>query len=249
MSEQAMRLIERQEQFPASSRVLHWLMAIMVLSMLFIGIGMAATESDRYRVLVSIHKPLGISILILVIIRMINRLLNPPPPLPVSLPRWQRIAAEGSHYMLYALMLLMPLIGWGMLSAEPYPVVLAGSLSLPPILPQNATLYATLRQLHTVLAYLFFLTVLLHFGAALFHGLVRRDGVFDSMASFGWSRPGGRGLRSHVERQPMMESNAAPLREDAHLDQLLDEALEHTFPASDPIAVGVERKLPSRPVR
>jgi cytochrome b561 len=188
MSEQQMRL-EGQARFPAISRILHWLMAIMVLSMLLIGIGMVATESNRYHVLVSIHKPLGIAILILVIVRFVNRLLNPPPPLPVSLPRWQRIAAEGSHYLLYALMLSMPLIGWGMLSAEPYPVVLAGPLRLPPILPQSATLYAWLRQLHTVLAYLFFLTFLVHFGAALFHGLVRRDGVFQSMASFGGSSP------------------------------------------------------------
>jgi cytochrome b561 len=161
----------------------------MVLSMLLIGIGMVATESRRYHVLVSIHEPLGIAILVLVIIRFVNRLLNPPPPLPVSLPRWQRMAAAGSHYLLYALMLSMPLVGWGMLSAEPYPVVLAGPLHLPPILPQNAALYAWLRQLHTVLAYLFFLTFLAHFGAALLHRLVRRDGVFESMASFGRSSP------------------------------------------------------------
>jgi cytochrome b561 len=186
---QPVRVIERQARFPAISRFLHWLMAIMVLSMLFIGIGMVATESNRYHVLVSIHKPLGIAILVLVIIRFVNRRLNPPPPLPASLPRWQRMAAEGSHYLLYALMFAMPLIGWGMLSAEPYPVVLAGSLRLPPILPQNAMLYAWLRQLHTVLAYLFFLTFLAHFGAALLHGLVRRDGVFESMASFGRSSP------------------------------------------------------------
>jgi cytochrome b561 len=191
MIEQQVRLIERQARFPAMSRFLHWLMAVMVLSMLFIGIGMVATESTRYHVLVSIHKPLGIAILVLVIIRFVNRLLNPPPPLPVSLPRWQRMAAEGSHYLLYALMLSMPLIGWGMLSAEPYPVVLAGPLRLPPILPQNAALYAWLRQLHTVLAYLFFLTFLAHFGAALLHGLVRRDGVFESMASVGRSSPRG----------------------------------------------------------
>jgi cytochrome b561 len=188
MSRQEVRLIEGQARFPAISRFLHWLMAIMVLSMLLIGVGMVATESNRYHVLVSLHKPLGIAILVLVIIRLVNRLLNPPPPLPASLPGWQRMAAEGSHYMLYALMLIMPLIGWGMLSAEPYPVVLAGSVRLPPILPQSATLYAWLRQLHTVLGYLFFFTFLAHFGAALLHVFVRRDGVFESMASFGRSR-------------------------------------------------------------
>jgi len=97
--EQQVRLIERQARFPAISRFLHWLMAIMVLSMLLIGIGMVATESNRYHVLVSIHKPLGIAILFLVIIRFVNRLLNPPLPLPESLPPWQRRAAEGSHYL------------------------------------------------------------------------------------------------------------------------------------------------------
>jgi len=180
-----------QARFPIISRLLHWLMAIMVLAMLFIGIGMAATESDRYRVLFSIHKPLGIAILILVIVRFSNRLLNPPPPLPTAMPGWQRLAAKGSHVVLYALMFTMPLVGWGMLSAAPYPVVLAGSLHLPSILPQNATLYAELRQLHTVLAYLFFLTFLAHLGAALLHGLIRRDGVFESMASFRRSRVTG----------------------------------------------------------
>jgi cytochrome b561 len=188
MIERPVRLIGRQARFPAISRFLHWLMAIVVLSMLLIGFGMVATESNRYHVLVSIHKPLGIAILVLVIIRFVNRLLNPPPPLPASLPGWQRMAAGASHYALYALMFSLPLVGWGMLSAEPYPVVLAGSLRLPPILPQNATLYAWLRQLHTVLAYLFFVTFLVHFGAALLHGLVRRDGVFESMASFARSR-------------------------------------------------------------
>ncbi len=74
------------------------------------------------------------------------------------------------------------------MSAAPYPVVVFGSVHLPAILPQNAALYAALRQLHTVLAYLFFATILAHLGAALFHALIRRDGVFESMASIGAAR-------------------------------------------------------------
>jgi cytochrome b561 len=158
-------------------------MALMVLAMLFIGVGMVASESTRYSGLLAIHKPLGIAILILVVVRLINRLLNPPPPLPDNMPGWQKLAAYGSHYALYALMLLLPLVGWGMLSAARYPVILFGSLYLPAILPQNAALYAALRELHTVLAYLFFATFVAHLGAALFHALIRRDGVFQSMAS------------------------------------------------------------------
>jgi cytochrome b561 len=158
------------ERFPATSRWLHWSMAAMIIAMLFIGIGMAATVSRRYEILVSIHRPLGIAILIFALVRLVNRMVNPPPQLPPSVPTLQRIAAVGSHYLLYALMLILPLVGWAMLSAAPYPIVT----------------YARLRGLHTALALLFFATILLHFGAALFHALIRRDGVFESMAS--WRR-------------------------------------------------------------
>jgi cytochrome b561 len=169
--------------FTAGSRLLHWVMAAMIIAMLFIGAGMAATVSRRYTVLVSLHRPLGIVILVLVVVRFLNRLMHPPPPLPKDLPAWQRLAAEGSQHLLYALMFLMPLIGWAMMSAALYPVVLFGAFRLPPITPQSASLYALLRPAHAYLAYLFFATLLAHLGAALFHGLIRRDRVLQSMAS------------------------------------------------------------------
>jgi cytochrome b561 len=159
-------------------------MAPMVVVMLFIGVGMAATVSARYDLLVSIHRPLGIAIFVLCLLRIVNRFINPPPELPDTVPSLQRLAAKTSHIVLYALMLIMPLVGWGMLSAARYPIVLYGPLRLPPILPHDLTLYAWLRDLHTDLAYLLFAIFLAHFGAALFHGLIRRDGVFESMASW-----------------------------------------------------------------
>ena len=78
-------------------------------------------------------------------------------------------------------MLALPLVGWAMLSAAGYPIGLVGSLVLPPILPRDPILYAWLRPLHTLLAYTLFGLVLAHLGAALMHGLIRRDGVFSSM--------------------------------------------------------------------
>src|SRR5207302_7776741 len=101
-------IMAQQLQFTAFSRLLHWTMAIMVLAMLFIGIGMVASLSN-YHWLISIHKPLGILILILVAIRLVNRLLNPAPPLPQGMPAWQRFAAHGSHVVLYALLFALPL--------------------------------------------------------------------------------------------------------------------------------------------
>jgi cytochrome b561 len=187
-----------QARFPAASRLLHWLMAPMIVTMLFIGVGMAASVSPRYELLVSIHRPLGVAIFVLFVIRIVNRFINPPPALPASVPPLQRFAAKASHIVLYALMFIMPLVGWGMLSAARYPVVLYGPLRLPPILPHDLTLYAWLRDLHTDLAYLFFATFLAHFGGALFHGLIRRDGVLRSMASW---RSGTIGSR-HPEMMP-----------------------------------------------
>ena len=94
---------------------------------------------------------------------------------------WERLAAKASHLVLYALMLLQPLVGWAMLSAGAYPIVLFGSLHLPPIVPESSSLYALLRGAHTYLALLLFLTFLAHLGAALLHGLIYRDGVLASM--------------------------------------------------------------------
>jgi cytochrome b561 len=168
-------------QFTGFSRLLHWVMAVLVLGMLFIGVTMVASLSDYDR-LVAIHRPLGITILALVVIRLVNRLRNPAPPLPDPMPGWQRLAATGSHVVLYALLFAMPLVGWAMLSAARYPIVLYGPLHLPPILPHDAMLYAVLRRVHTWLAYLLFATFLAHLGAALMHGLIDRDGVLASMA-------------------------------------------------------------------
>lgn len=168
-------------QFVLPARVLHWLMALMIISMLFIGIGMVTSVSERHAWLLAIHKPLGIAILVLAVVRLIVRLRNPPPPLPVDLPAIQKFAAYASHYLLYALMLTIPLVGWAMLSAGGYPVMLSHSLRLPPIFPVSATAFAILRHTHALLAVLLFLTFLAHLGAALYHGLIRRDGVLSSM--------------------------------------------------------------------
>src|SRR5215510_911326 len=154
-------LSTQPQQFPAFSRLLHWTMAAMVLAMLCIGVGMVVSLAN-YHVLVSIHRPLGIAILILVVVRFVNRLLNPPPPFPATMARAERLAATATEYVMYGFMFILPLVGWGMLSAARYPIVLFGAVHLPFILPHNLMLYAVLRQAHTIFAYLFFLTFMAH---------------------------------------------------------------------------------------
>jgi cytochrome b561 len=188
--------MSQPRQFAVVSRILHWLMAAMVLTMLGVGVAMVASLAD-YHVLVSIHRPLGIAILVLVVIRFANRLLNPPPPLPPTMSRLERLAATGSEYVMYGLMFVLPLVGWGMLSAARYPIVLYGSLHLPPILPHDAMLYAALRKTHTVLAYLFFLMFLAHFGAILYHTLIVRDGLLKRMAPWNIRSDDASSTKSH----------------------------------------------------
>ena len=171
-----------RRHFTPVQRTLHWLMAVCILAMLFIGVGMVSTITPKYLTLVSIHRPLGIAILVLAVLRLIVRLRNGAPPLPEDLPAPMKLGAELSHYALYALMIAMPLLGWGMLSAAAYPIHLFGGFDLPPILPQSDSLHTLLWNAHRSLAFVFFAVILLHIAAALFHALVRRDGVFEAMA-------------------------------------------------------------------
>ena len=171
----------QRRQFTASMRLLHWLMAAMVLTMLGVGVAMVASLGS-YHALVSFHRPLGILILLLVVIRYVNRRFSPLPPFPDTMSSQERFIASSSELVFYALLFVQPLVGWGMLSAARYPIVLFGSLHLFPILPHSVMLYAVLRKTHTILAYVLFLMFLAHFGAILFHTLIVQDGLFNRMA-------------------------------------------------------------------
>jgi len=187
----------QRTQFTAQMRVLHWTMAAMVLTQLGIGVTMVASLADYYT-LVSIHRPIGAAILVLVVVRFVVRRLSPLPPFPPTMSRLERVAAAASEYMMYGLMFVLPLVGWGMLSAARYPVVLFGSVHLPFILPHDAMLYAILRRAHTVLAYALFLAFLAHFGAILFHTLIVRDGILLRMVPW------------HVRRREVVQGSGQP---------------------------------------
>ena len=171
-----------RNRFTVLQRGLHWLMAICIIAMLFIGVGMVSTVAPSYVPLLATHKSLGITILVLALIRLGVRFRSGAPALPADLPGSIKLVARLSHYALYALMIGMPIIGWAMLSTAAYPIVLYGGLRLPPILPQSDFLHTILWNAHFYLAFAFFALILGHLAAALFHALVRRDSVFQSMS-------------------------------------------------------------------
>ena len=172
---------EAMARYPALSRWLHWGMALLIIGMVFVGTAMVDSVATWQPAAVQLHKWLGLSLLVLVALRLWQRLRHPAPPLPADLPRLQALGARGAHVALYALMIAMPLVGWAMQGAAGTPVVLPGGWVLPALVAPDLATYGLLRDAHAVLAYALFALVLLHAGAGLYHGLVRRDGVLESM--------------------------------------------------------------------
>ncbi|TFW29470.1 cytochrome b [Duganella callida] len=168
-------------RFPLALRLLHWIMAPLLLAMLLIGTGMVATVSHWRITLINLHKPLGLALLVLAVLRLLLRLRGRTPPLPASVPAPMRLAAHGSHWLLYGCMLAMPLIGWAMLSAGGFPLPSFAGIALPPLLAPDVSHYALLRALHMRLGELFYLLVCVHIMAGLMHALLLRDGVFDAI--------------------------------------------------------------------
>ncbi len=168
-------------RFALPSRILHWLMAPMVIAQLFIGVTMIASLS-YYPLLLAIHRPLGVLILIFAVIRLANRLTHQLPPFLATMGPAERKVASYSEYLLYALLLIQPLVGWAMLSAARSPIGMVGPFRLPAIAPHNLDVYGVLRACHSVFAYLLFATFTAHILAVLFHTLVLRDGLINRMA-------------------------------------------------------------------
>src|SRR6185295_14225611 len=144
-------------RFTLLSRLLHWSMAAMVIAQLLLGVTMVASLA-YYPLLLAIHRPLGIAILVFAVVRLVNRLTHHPPPFLATMSRIERRIATWSERLLYALLLLQPLVGWAMVSAAGNPIILASSIRLPAIAPHNVTLFAGLRWTHMTLAALLFAT-------------------------------------------------------------------------------------------
>ena len=162
------------------TRVLHWLTAALVFSALFIGFAMVNSVS-RYAGLVMLHKTLGVTILVVVLVRVVNRLTHRAPPLPSTVGALERKVVMLSEVSLYALLLIQPLLGWAMVSAAGGPVVVFGSLRLPRIAPFDAQLFWLLRQAHSVIAYALMAVIAAHISAVLLHTLTLRDRLIERM--------------------------------------------------------------------
>jgi len=172
----------RTDHYPATSKLLHWLVAICVLTTAPVAIMMVRmSEGPTRDTLYNFHKSLGVLILVLMILRLINRLaVGAPIPEP-GIERWQKTVSSVMHTSLYVLLLAMPIVGYIANSAYGAATPFFGLFDVPPMVDKNETLATPLFTIHRSVGWLLIILVVTHISAALYHHFVRGDAVLQRM--------------------------------------------------------------------
>jgi cytochrome b561 len=165
------------------SRWFHWGLGLVIVGMLAFGWWMnhIPARPDRlfYR---SIHADIGYMVLLLMVLRLIWRGLNPTPALPSDTPRWQRIAAIVSHWGLYAVTMVVATLGWAHSGAHtPDYSSFFGLFHVPQITSPDKAAADAYEDRHILFAYVLLALIVLHTGAALWHHFVKGDRVTSRM--------------------------------------------------------------------
>ncbi|AKC38679.1 cytochrome b561 family protein [Mycolicibacterium phlei] len=165
------------ERFGLAAQLLHWLMAVSIITMLVLGALLVGSLGD-YPMVLAWHKAVGVVVLVLAVLRVGNRIWHKPPPLSLAQP--ERFIAAGSELAMYTLFLAQPVIGWALVSASGVPVEIAG-LRFPSIVPTSIGWYGVLREAHAWVAYALLGCIVAHVSAVLFHTIGLRDGLLARM--------------------------------------------------------------------
>jgi cytochrome b561 len=174
--------MQSADRYSRTAICLHWLlMALLVFQICF---GWFLDEVPRgtpaRTIYVNLHKSTGLLIGLIILLRLYWRLTHRAPPLPASMPGWERVAAKWSHLLLYVCMVLMPASGYIASNFSKYGVNFFNSIKLPPWGVNDAAIYAVFNQTHIVTSSIFVGLIGLHVLAALRH-LIRKDGIFSRM--------------------------------------------------------------------
>jgi cytochrome b561 len=166
---------------------LHWLVALLIFAVFPLGVYMHDLPlSPATLQLYSYHKWMGITVLLLAVLRVVWRFTHTPPALPEGMPRWQKAASHGTHHLLYLLLFAVPLSGWVMSSAKGYQTVWFGVLPLPDLVGKDKVLGELLSGVHQSLNFILLALVVLHLAAVAKHTLIERDDILSRML------PGGK---------------------------------------------------------
>lgn len=161
------------------SRWFHWGLALVIIGMIGFGWWMnhfpARADKFFYR---SIHADIGYMVLLLMVLRLIWRAMNPTPALPSDTPWWQRIVASVSHWALYAVTILVAMLGWAHSGARtPDYSSFFGLFAVPQITSPDKAAAAAWEERHIFFAYVLLALIVLHVAAALWHHFIKRDRV------------------------------------------------------------------------
>lgn len=167
------------------AKTFHWLMFLLVAGLLAAGFIMEGMElgPDKIR-LYGLHKSIGIAVLALALLRLTWKAVNIAPPLPGTMRKFDKFAAQAMHWLLYAMMIAMPLSGWLMSSASGFSVSVFGWFTLPDLIAPDKETAKLLRAVHGWAAWGIIAMVTLHAGAALLHHFYYKDNVLKRMLPF-----------------------------------------------------------------
>jgi cytochrome b561 len=170
----------RSDRYDQTARLLHWVMAALLIGNLAGGLLHDALEDTIN--LIPLHKSIGLTVLALTIVRIAWRFTWQHPPYPPAMPPWQIAAAKAVQAVFYGLMLAMPLTGWVMASAGKYPLGWFGLFDVPKFaVARDSALYLASREGHEVLGWLFVALIAVHVAAALRHHFLLKDRVLERM--------------------------------------------------------------------
>jgi cytochrome b561 len=172
-------------KYPVVWRIVHWLMALLVLTLIPVGIWMTARGEaniwgELTNALYSSHKAIGFAVLLLMIVRIAFKLTLRTPDYPADMPEFLQRAAKGLHHLLYVLLVLTPLFGWAGVTAYPALITWGGDLPAMPLVPVDQGLAERLFAIHGTLALVLGVLIAGHIAAALRH-MLRKDGIFRRM--------------------------------------------------------------------
>lgn len=177
-----LRLRNTDKAYGAMAQAFHWLVVVGITAQFIWAWRIDQTDSIRSQfALVNQHKSIGMTVLTLVILRLLWRLVNRTPAFPARMSDWEKRAASTAHWLLYALILAMPLTGWMYSSAAGFGAEFFGLLDIPDFVAQSERLEDIFGTIHAWLAKAILVVVTVHVLAALRHQFVLKDGLLRRM--------------------------------------------------------------------
>jgi cytochrome b561 len=167
--------------YTPTAQVLHWITALLMFTILPVAWHIVTMNQDdpRRETWLTIHKSIGITILALTIIRIVWRWITPPPSLPGTMGQIEAAAAVLSHWLLYIVLITMPVSGYLQSAAGGHSVIYFGLFEIPSLVPQNKNMAEWATAIHNAGQWAVYTLIVLHVLATVWHLAVRRDGILD----------------------------------------------------------------------